>query len=96
MLIHEATFTESLADEIDKMGHSTINSAIAAGKTLSAKCTVLTHISNRYKDCVQHVEEDNVMFAFDFLSFAFERSLEYCKHFNSTKLLEEPKDKKTK
>jgi ribonuclease Z len=72
LLIHEATFEDALAERAHQVGHSTISEAIQTGVQLSAKWTVLTHFSPRYGDTDLRVESENVVLAFDYLSFAFD------------------------
>ncbi|ETV88656.1 hypothetical protein, variant 1 [Aphanomyces astaci] len=48
VLIHEATFEESMVDEAKKKDHSTTEEAIDVGIRANAKHILLTHFSQRY------------------------------------------------
>jgi ribonuclease Z len=72
LVIHEATYEDDMADLAEKSGHSTISQPIETGVQLSAKWTVLTHFSPRSSGSHLRVDGRNVIFAFDYLSFAFE------------------------
>jgi ribonuclease Z len=72
LLIHEATYENSMTERARTVGHSTVGQAIQTGVQLSAKWIVLTHFSSRYTDFDLRVENQNVIFAFDYLSFVFE------------------------
>jgi ribonuclease Z len=48
VLIHEATFEDTMLDEAEEKRHSTTGEAIAAGQDASAYITFLTHFSQRY------------------------------------------------
>jgi ribonuclease Z len=50
VLIHDATYDDSLLDKAMEYGHSTASQAAEVAKEANAKLLVLTHISNRYKD----------------------------------------------
>ena len=50
LIIHEATFDDSLAEKAAEDGHSTPSQAAKAAAKAKAKNLVLTHISARYKD----------------------------------------------
>ncbi|XP_045771423.1 ribonuclease Z, mitochondrial isoform X2 [Maniola jurtina] len=70
LLIHEATMEDELADEARIKMHSTTSQAIAIGKQMGAKYTVLTHFSQRYARLPRlnsHILNDNnsVGIAFD-------------------------------
>lgn len=80
LLIHEATFSDDLALTAGDKRHSTIGQAIQTGKLANAQYVILTHFSQRYpKLPVFGVEDKNVAFAFDYLSFKFEDIEELCK-----------------
>jgi ribonuclease Z len=49
LLIHEATFDDSMHEEALKKLHSTVTEAIDIGLAMKAKCLLLTHFSSRYK-----------------------------------------------
>ncbi len=72
LVIHEATFDDSLADKAEVDGHSTPRQAALEAKAANAKSLVLTHISARYSDVSQLLEEakkvfPNTVVAKDFL-----------------------------
>lgn len=48
VLIHEATFDDSLVKEAIRRRHSTTGDAIRIGKRMNAKHLILTHFSQRY------------------------------------------------
>lgn len=48
LLIHEATFDNSMSDDAVIKKHSTISEAIYVGNALKAKSVLLTHFSQRY------------------------------------------------
>lgn len=48
LVIHEATFDESMKQEIETWGHSTAKQAAQIAKQANAKRLLLTHISPRY------------------------------------------------
>ena len=79
LLIHEATFTDDLADIAKEKRHSTFGQAIETGKLVGAKYTIITHFSQRYpKLPVFNSEIDNIAFAFDYLTVIYEKLPELC------------------
>lgn len=78
LLIHEASFSDDMENEALDRNHSTIGQAIDAGKKLSAKFIALTHFSARYKLENCNISSENILFAFDFLSFTFENAESTC------------------
>lgn len=48
LLIHEATFDDSMADDAVKKKHSTVGEALEVARQMRAKEVVLTHFSQRY------------------------------------------------
>ena len=78
LLIHEASFSDDMEKEALDRNHSTIGQAIDAGKKLSAKFIVLTHFSARYKLENCNISGENILFAFDFLSFTYENAASTC------------------
>jgi ribonuclease Z len=48
MLIHEATFDDSLCDDAVKKKHCTMSEALHVGMQMQAKHIVFTHFSQRY------------------------------------------------
>jgi ribonuclease Z len=49
VLVHEATFSEKLADHAERFGHSTAVHAAQTARDAKAKMLILTHISARYQ-----------------------------------------------
>lgn len=78
LLIHEASFSDDMEKEALDRNHSTIGQAIDAGDRLQAKFIVLTHFSARYKLENCNISSENILFAFDFLSFRFEDAAATC------------------
>ena len=72
LLIHDATFGRGFERHATHKRHSTCAEAIAMGREMAARHTVLTHFSNRYNK-MPHFEDSfvsgNVAVAFDHLSF---------------------------
>lgn len=62
LLIHEATFSEEHAQEAKDAQHSTAAQAAEIAKKAGAKRLLLTHISGRYKDASQLLEEAKKIF----------------------------------
>ncbi|MHA1350448.1 MAG: ribonuclease Z, partial [Promethearchaeota archaeon] len=50
IIIHEATFSQELADMAIEKKHSTATDAANDAKKMGAKQLILTHISSRYRD----------------------------------------------
>ncbi|XP_065203622.1 ribonuclease Z, mitochondrial [Planococcus citri] len=73
LLIHEATFEDDLAHEAKMKMHSTASEAIAVGKQMNAKFTILTHFSQRYYKIPVITEhfDDKVGMAFDNMRVRF-------------------------
>ncbi|MBN1357669.1 ribonuclease Z [Candidatus Bathyarchaeota archaeon] len=72
LVIHEATFDDSLAEKAEVDGHSTPSQAALQAKRAKAKKLVLTHISARYADAGLLLEQarkvfEDVVVAEDFL-----------------------------
>ena len=72
VLIHEATFDDSLACKADENRHSTVTQAAEVAKEAGVGTLVLTHISSRYPDASALLEEavkvfPNTMIAEDLL-----------------------------
>ncbi len=63
LVIHEATFDDTLADKAALDGHSTPSQAASAAKRANAKSLVLTHISARYTDSKVLLEQAKKVFA---------------------------------
>jgi ribonuclease Z len=72
ILIHEATFSENLAERAAEDGHTTAKQAAEAAFKAGVDLLVLTHISSRYNDPSMILEEakpifNNVVIAHDLL-----------------------------
>ncbi len=63
LIIHEATFDDSLAEKAAADGHSTPSQAAQAAKSANAKSLVLMHISARYGDTALLLEQAKKVFA---------------------------------
>ncbi len=48
VLVHEATFDDSMAEQAAKKRHSTVGEAMQAGRVMRADLVLLTHFSQRY------------------------------------------------
>jgi ribonuclease Z len=75
LLIHEATFDDSLIDRAKEDAHSTPSQAAKNAKEARAKKLVLTHISSRYKDPTVLLGQAKIIFkntdvAKDFLTIS--------------------------
>jgi ribonuclease Z len=53
LLIHEATFEDSMQDDAVHKRHSTVSEAVGSGERMGATHTVLTHFSQRYPKSVE-------------------------------------------
>lgn len=63
ILIHEATFSKSLADVARDKKHSTSVDAAHSAKKMKAKKLILTHISSRYQDeAIELLKESKEIF----------------------------------
>jgi ribonuclease Z len=62
LLIHEATFDSSMKDEASERMHSTAAQAAEVAKAAGVKRLALTHISPRYADTSQLLEEARAIF----------------------------------
>ena len=83
LLIHEATFDDSMAEDAYKKNHSTISQALEIGEKLHAKYTILTHFSARYKSIIS-IDHPNSLAAFDYLTFTYEELPEICSLYSKT------------
>jgi ribonuclease Z len=80
LLIHEATLSDDLIESAIQKKHSTLSQAIQTGKDANAKFVILTHFSQRFpKIPVFGTEQENVAFAFDYMSCSFDRIAELCR-----------------
>jgi len=80
LLIHEATFDDSVRDEMQKWGHSTAGQAAETAREAKAKRLILTHVSPRYPDpkiLLNQAREifPNTELADDFSEFAVDAKL---------------------
>ncbi|KAA0174987.1 hypothetical protein FNF27_03519 [Cafeteria roenbergensis] len=48
MLIHEATFSDAMAEDASRKRHSTVGGALGVARQARPGVTVLTHFSQRY------------------------------------------------
>lgn len=74
LLIHEATFDDSMAEEAIEKKHCTTKEAVNAGVAAGAYRTVLTHFSQRYPK-VPLIDDnfvDHVGIAFDLMSIRYQ------------------------
>lgn len=62
LLIHEATFTEDLAEEAHDYGHSTAAQAAEIARKAGARRLLITHFSSRYQDVTPLLEEARAIF----------------------------------
>ncbi len=62
LVIHEATFDDSLVEKAEEDGHSTPSQAAAEARAANAKQLVLTHISARYSDTALFLEQAKKIF----------------------------------
>ena len=89
LLIHEATFDDSMSMDACKKKHCTTSEAMAVAKNMMAKHTILTHFSQRYvQGTVQtkiekdvngddSYEDSKFSVAFDFLQMHFPSQIAY-------------------
>lgn len=57
LVVHEATYTEELAQEADEFGHSTAAQAASIARRADARRLLITHFSSRYPDATPLLEE---------------------------------------
>jgi ribonuclease Z len=62
LLVHEATFTEEMAEEAREFGHSTAAQAAMIAKEAGARRLLITHFSTRYPDVSILLEEARAIF----------------------------------
>ncbi|HET8677473.1 MAG TPA: ribonuclease Z [Blastocatellia bacterium] len=62
LLIHEATFTDELAEEAREFGHSTARQAAEIAREAGAQRLLITHFSTRYPDPKPLLEEAREIF----------------------------------
>lgn len=61
-LIHEATYTDVLAEEAHAYGHSTASDAARTARDANAQNLLITHFSSRYPDARPLLEEAQMIF----------------------------------
>jgi len=61
-LIHEATYTNMLAEEAHAYGHSTASDAARTARDAGARNLLITHFSSRYPDARPLLEEAQTIF----------------------------------
>jgi hypothetical protein len=59
LLLHEATFDDSMESDAECKRHCTTSEAVTVGKRMKAKHIVLTHFSQRYPVAVQSYSDSN-------------------------------------
>jgi len=72
LLIHEATFDDTLEKDADNKMHTTMGQAIDIAKKCKPWRTVLTHFSPRYQKIAEidnRHTENKIMVAFDHMRF---------------------------
>ena len=73
ILIHEATFPDSLSISAEQRRHTSVSQAIEVGKKMNSKYIILSHFSQRFTDEEFFSLESNVLFSFDFLSLNYSK-----------------------
>ena len=72
LLIHEATFEDGMEAEAALKKHSTVGEALRVAQEMEAKCTILTHFSQRYPKIPPTPTGDAykfpIIFAFDYMT----------------------------
>jgi ribonuclease Z len=77
LLIHEATFSKKYADKAEENGHTIAEDAARIAKDANVEQLMLTHISNRYTDSNELLNEakeifENTVYAHDFMTVIIE------------------------
>lgn len=77
LLIHEATFSKKYADKAEENGHTIAEDAAKIAKAANVEQLILTHISNRYTDSNELLDEakavfENTVYAHDFMTVIIE------------------------
>ncbi|KAF2073482.1 hypothetical protein CYY_005191 [Polysphondylium violaceum] len=74
VLIHESSFEDDQLEDAKSKNHSTIGEAIQVGRDMNAKCTLLTHFSQRFcqvqpnpPETIVNTEEKPFAAVFDFM-----------------------------
>ncbi|KAL0085632.1 beta-lactamase-like protein [Phycomyces blakesleeanus] len=69
LLIHEASFEDSMKEEAEVKRHSTTGEAVEVGNRMNARFTILNHFSQRYpKLPLLEGSHPNVFFSFDMMT----------------------------
>jgi ribonuclease BN (tRNA processing enzyme) len=85
LLIHEATFDESMQEDAVKKKHSTIAEALQVSQKMNAKFTILTHFSQRYPSSIKLSTTNTSLsliaaaryaLAYDFLHFSYPNDIQ--------------------
>ncbi|GLD94546.1 hypothetical protein PINS_up003157 [Pythium insidiosum] len=79
LLIHEATFDDTMEDDAERKKHSTVSQALGVARRMRAQQVVLTHFSQRYPSLPPTVSADTssgavVCCAFDGLVLSLPRA----------------------
>ena len=72
LMVHEATFDDSLHEEARLRKHCTVSQAIEICKRTHAKYSILTHFSQRYPKYPEVQSEKNIAIAFDGMMFTLQ------------------------
>ena len=77
VLIHEATFSKEYADNAKENGHTIAEDAAKIAKEADVEQLILTHLSNRYTDSNELLNEakavfENTVYAHDFMTVIIE------------------------
>ena len=77
VLIHEATFSKEYEDNAKENGHTTAEDAARIAKEADVEQLILTHLSNRYTDSDELLNEakavfENTVYAHDFMTVIIE------------------------
>lgn len=74
ILIHESSFEDDQLEDAKSKNHSTIGEAIQVGRDMNAKCTLLTHFSQRFcqvqanpPDTIKNTEENPFVSVLDLM-----------------------------
>eukprot|EP00756_Hemistasia_phaeocysticola_P061519 Hpha_TRINITY_DN4993_c0_g1::TRINITY_DN4993_c0_g1_i1::g.51314::m.51314/K00784/rnz; ribonuclease Z len=67
VLVHEATFEDGMEDDAAAKRHSTVGGALGVAAAMGARCTVLTHFSQRYTKGPPSGAKCKVGLAFDLM-----------------------------
>lgn len=88
LLIHEATFDDSLKQEAIDKKHCTVSEAINVGCNMGARVTMLTHFSQRYPkfsdalfESVESSSKSTLVVAFDLIRCYFPSNINWSEHY---------------